>query len=307
MSAYHKLTWKAVLELVAPHTWSASLVPVFLGAILSIAFENSFSPLIFFSLLAVAVLLQSAVNSINDYADFVKGTDSEENCDDPTDASIVFNKINPRQALYIGLAAIIGAGLFGIYIVYQAGIVPLLFGGFGVLVIAFYSGGKIPISYLPLGELVSGFVMGGLITLVSYYSFTQNLNLKILYYALVPVLTTGLIMLTNNTADIEKDRQAGRKTLPVLIGRKHAARTLKTGVVLALVLVSYLILSSFKKSLFLLPIMLIFLGCPTYSLFKNPIGPYKRREAMVLILNIHKGLNFFYLAAIVVNLILTES
>ena len=49
------------------------------------------------ALLAICILMQASVNTFNDYYDFVKGADSEEDNVDVTDAVLVYNHINPRR------------------------------------------------------------------------------------------------------------------------------------------------------------------------------------------------------------------
>jgi 1,4-dihydroxy-2-naphthoate octaprenyltransferase len=302
-SQYNKVTYKAVIELAAPHTWPASIVPVVLGAVLSCSLERKFEPVLFLLVLVIAILLQSAVNTINDYADFIKGTDTEENSDDPNDASIVYNKINPKHALYIGILFIAAAALAGIYVILETGIVPLIFGAVGVAVIVFYSSGKKPISYLPLGELVSGGVMGWLITFASYYVHSGRINLSLIYYALPTVITIGLIMMTNNTSDIERDSMSGRKTLPVLLGRKRAAALLKALAAFAALLAFFIVLVSFNRGAFLIPLMLIGLSKPGLSLLRSPVTPNVRMASMGSILGIHNLINWYYIAAIAADLI----
>jgi 1,4-dihydroxy-2-naphthoate octaprenyltransferase len=41
---YRNLSVKAILELAAPHTWPASVLPVFLAAVLALRFDSVFSP-----------------------------------------------------------------------------------------------------------------------------------------------------------------------------------------------------------------------------------------------------------------------
>ncbi len=301
---YNKLTFKAALELTAPHSWPASIVPVLLGAVLSCSFERAFSPPLFLAVLAISVLLQSSVNTINDYVDFMKGTDTEENSDDPSDASIVYNKINPRAALILGILMIAAAAVIGIYVILSVGWVPLVFGGIGVAVIGLYSGGNKSISHLPIGELVSGGVMGWLITIAAYYVLGSRLNPALVYYALPTVITIGMIMFTNNICDIERDSNSGRKTFPVLIGRKKAALLLKVCVVVVTLLTAHIIFWGFRGGAFLIPVMIIHMLSSFITLMRSEATSNVRLATLGATLNIHKLVNTYYIAAIAINLIL---
>ena len=214
---------KDAVNLAAPHTWAASVMPCVLASALSYREQGFLKADLTVCLFLIAVLMQSSVNALNDYADFVKGTDTAENSPDPTDAVIVYG-LKPKTARNLGIGYLAAAFILGIYTVWRCGFVLLVIGLIGALVIAAYSGGKNPISYLPLGELISGFVMGGLITLAGVYMQTGALRFSVLAEALPLMIGIGMIMFSNNGCDIERDLAAGRRTLPCLLGRERTDR-----------------------------------------------------------------------------------
>ncbi len=214
---------KNAVNLAAPHTWSASVMPCVLALAISYKQAGMLRADMALCLFVIAILMQSSVNALNDYADFVKGTDTLDNSPDPTDAVIVYG-LKPETAKRLGIAFLLCAFLTGIYVVFRCGAVPLVIGLIGALVIVAYSSGKTPISYLPLGELVSGFVMGGLITLAGVFMQTGLLRFSVLAEALPVMIGIGMIMLSNNGCDIERDIPAGRRTLPCLLGRARTDR-----------------------------------------------------------------------------------
>jgi 1,4-dihydroxy-2-naphthoate octaprenyltransferase len=220
-----KLTLLMALRLAAPHTWlPASLTPMILGVLLTLDFTGRFSPLLSAALLLIVILMQSAANTLNDYFDFVKGVDNKENSDEPEDAVLVYNQINPQSVLRLAITFLAAAGLLGFYVVFLSGPAPLIAGLTGGIVTVLYSASPLPISYLPLGELVSGFVMGGLIPFGVYTAVTGRIDGTIIILSLPCVIGVGLVMMTNNLCDIERDRPVGRKTLPLLLGRKRARK-----------------------------------------------------------------------------------
>lgn len=302
---YRKLTAKAIIELAAPHTWPASVLPVLLAVALALRFERAFDPGLFLSVLFTAVLLQCAVNTINDYSDFVKGTDTRENSDDPTDASIVYNNLDPVSALLMGVAFLVLAALCGVYAILKAGLLTLLFGGIGAAVVLLYSLGRKPISYLPLGECVSGFVMGGIIPMGSYFVFTGEVRFDILLWSLPLILSIGLILMANNVSDIERDTASGRRTLPILLGRRKAAFLLKTLIVLDFLLIAGLAFWNFPGGLFLLPLTLITLVPPAARLFPAELNPAGRMATMGGILAVHKRLGLGYVLIVLADFIRT--
>ena len=249
-------------------------------------------------LLAISVLFQSAVNTINDYFDYVKGTDTVENQDDPTDAVLVYNNVNPRHALAFAIALILCAFALGVFCILRAGWIPLVVAVVGVVIVFLYSGGRTPISYLPIGELVSGFTMGGLITLASYQVITLNFEWLVLLWALPEILGIALIMMTNNGCDRAKDDQAHRRTLPVLLGYERT-RKVYHGIIYAwMVAICALVLLFFPKGWVVLPFMLLAVHPLGRALLANPLNPKSRGAAFAQCTSLNVALGAFYAAAV---------
>ncbi|MCL2331958.1 MAG: prenyltransferase [Actinomycetia bacterium] len=257
---YASLTPKAALQLAAPPTWVASIGPVLVGGLAAL-FANSASAirvvgltlsgsllgilyrpalslrglLLWLLMLICAVAAQSAANTLNDYKDFVTGTDTEENCIDTTDASIIYNRLAPKAARNFGIACLALALVAGAGVALLSHLWLLVLGGVGIVALLSYSYGPAPVSYLPLGEVVSGLTFGLLIAAATFIALAQAWNWLLLLPCLQQVVSISLIMMTNNTCDIERDQEAGRRTLPVLLGRKRALALLAAGNLLALI------------------------------------------------------------------------
>ena len=286
------------LQIAAPHTWPAAILPALIAMACAGANGYAVSAVMALVLLAICILMQAAVNTFNDYYDYVKGSDSAEDNVDPTDAVLVYNNVNPRSALMLAVGFLVVAFALGAYVIWQAGWIPLAIGIVGAIVVVLYSAGKTPISYLPIGELMSGFVMGGLIPLACYQAITKCFDPIMLVWALPTIIGVGLIMLTNNTCDVEKDIESGRKTLPVLLGRSRA-RTLYHALVwiwIALVIVNVLIWFSggWPVLVFMLAASIPLLK----ALLSNPLAPPARIGAMAQICSVNIALGAFYAAAV---------
>lgn len=216
-----KLSISMALGLAAPQTWTAALIPALLGA--ALAREGAKErPLLLLSMAAACLLMQSAANVFNDYCDFIKGGDTLENSPDAEEAVLLYQRPEPKKALYLGVALLLAAAAAGVPAILKAGWPALAVGAAGAATLLAYSFGKKPLSYLPLGELSSGFVMGGLIPLGVSGTLDGNFTAAALYRALPIMLGVGLIMLTNNIWDIEKDKNSGRNTFAVMLGKKRS-------------------------------------------------------------------------------------
>lgn len=299
--SYNRFTAKMAFDLAAPHTWPASIAPVAIAASLAIATGYPISATLTIALLGICILMQSSVNTFNDYYDYVKGTDSSDDDVDPTDAVLIYNNVNPTCALVYAIALLVAAFILGVYVIYHAGPIPLAIGVIGAVFVVLYSAGKTPISYLPLGEAVSGIVMGGLIPLACYQVLTGFLTPLAVLWAVPEILGIGLIMFTNNTCDIEKDAAAHRRTLSVLLNREKARKLYHAIMWLWLIAIILIVGIFFTQGLIMLPFLLL----STYPLLKalrnNPLAPQSRQAAMSQICSVNIALGAWYAAAILAS------
>ena len=308
--SYNRLTPIMALRLAAPHTWPGpSILTSILGGLLAIAFGYAFSPGIWIMLLAAVILMQSSVNTLNDWADFRKGTDTIENSDDPTDAVLVYENPNPKHVLALGIAYMAAAFVLGIIcIVWGGSFIPLVFAIVGALVIVAYSSGKLPISYLPLGEVVSGIVMGCLIPLAILCIFAAKSGSSVSWgtaiISTIPfAIGIGMVMATQNNCDIERDTEAGRKTLPIVLGHELSVLVYKVFVVIWMAVVAAIVLVFFRGGIWVLPVMLFFALSTLKKLFWAQLVPAERGPLMGAINKGNLFINGAFLLAIVISLI----
>ena len=228
MEAYGRMTVKHAINLAAPHTWAASVCPAIFGIVYCALMGPALSPLRSAGLFLTCVLMQSAVNTLNDYVDYVRGTDSIDDNVEEHDSVLVYGRLNPKSVRNLGCAYLFAAAVLGLVSAYGAGINPVIIGVLGGATVTLYSAGPMPISYLPAGELVSGVAMGGLIPLGITSVADGEVHPEVLLYSIPLILGIALIMMSNNGCDIEKDIRAGRKTLPVRIGRSKTTALFHT-------------------------------------------------------------------------------
>lgn len=298
LHTFTPLTACMAMQLAAPHTWPAAILPALIALACAVASGAAISVTLACALLIICVLMQAAVNTFNDYYDYVKGADSADDNVDPSDAVLVYNNVNPKAALGLAIGFLVVAFLLGGYVILIAGWIPLALGVVGALFTVVYSAGKTPLSYLPLGELVSGVVMGGLIPLACYQALTGVFDLVMLVWALPTVLGVGLIMFTNNTCDIEKDMTSGRRTLAVMLGRQRAVKLYHAILFAWIFAIIAIVALFFQNGLVIMPFMLLAAYPVVGALMKNPLVATSRLAAMPQVLNVNIALGTFYAAAI---------
>ena len=296
---YQPLTAKQALQLAAPHTWAASVCPSLFGICYSRLMGFPLGPFRAAAVLAACVFLQSAVNTLNDYVDFVKGTDSASDNVEVSDAVLVYGGIDPKSARNLGFFYLFAGLLSGLAASAGAGPVPLLIGAVGGATVLLYSGGPLPVSSLPLGELISGFVMGGLIPLGTAACADGKLHPEILFYSLPLIIGIGLIMMSNNGCDIEKDIRAGRKTLPMILGRERTLKLYRclTMIWILLLLVLPVLLTGRRG--FLCGVLLLLFA---RERFRNILALQLRPEQRVLQMKGIVAANIFGNGALIVTL-----
>lgn len=298
-SAYARFTARMAWQLAAPHTWPASIMPTLCALAFSYVATGTVSVTMSFTLLIICVLMQSSVNTFNDYFDYVKGTDSAQDNVDPTDAVLIYNNVNPRSALMLAVGMLAAAFVLGVYAIVVAGWIPLAIAVVGAIIVVMYSGGKTPISYLPIGEAVSGIVMGGLIPLACFQVLTLRFEPMVLIWSAPTIIGIGLIMFTNNTCDIEKDREANRSTLSVKLGREKA-RKLYHGLLIAwIVAIVAIVAIWYTPGLVIAPFMLLAAHPFLNALMANPLGTKTRIAAMSQICTVNVTLGAFYAASVI--------
>lgn len=300
MERNDRFTLKHAFQLCGIHTWPGSVMPVLFATALSYATAGVLRPFVSVVLLVICVLMQSAVNVFDDYFDFVKGVDTADDNVEESDSVLVYNGIDPKKALVLAWGLLVAAFLLGIWIIHIAGFVPLAIALIGAVVVVVYSGGRTPISYLPIGEAVSGFVMGGLIPLACYSVLVGRMDFLVLVWSIPFIVSIGLIMMTNNTCDIEKDTVAGRKTLPVLLGRPRARKLYHALLFIWVMSICILVAVGFTEGLLIVVFMLVSAWPFLSKMAENPLNPQSRIQAMVQICTLNVILGAFYSFAVFV-------
>ncbi len=206
---------RAWLLAIRPKTLPAAVSPVIVGTSLAVS-EEAFAPQPAAAALIGALLIQIAANLANDYFDYVQGVDVPER-KGPT--RVAQSGLIALSRLRLGmLVTIILAALIGAYLISIGGWPILLIGLASLLSSLAYTGGPYPIGYHGLGDLFV-FVFFGVAAVCGTF-YVQALSINMLTVAAsVPVgVLTVAILVVNNMRDIETDRQAGKRTLAVIVG-----------------------------------------------------------------------------------------
>ena len=207
-----------------PHSYPASIAPVLFGATYALGYEIKFSILKFILFLLACLLIQAATNLFNEYYDYKHGLDKIDS--EGISGSIVKGNLSPREVMVGALVLYALAFILGLILTFMTSLYVLLVGLVCMLAGYFYTGGKYPIAYSPFGEIVSGFFMGTIIISLSFYFQTGYVNADIIVVSLPLFIMIGAILLANNIRDLDNDKESGRRTYAILVGRNNAIKTM---------------------------------------------------------------------------------
>jgi len=198
-----------------------SVVLAFLGT--CIAWYDGYFHLGYALLAFVGLLLAHiSVNVLNDYFDYRSGIDLEVRRTPFSGGSGILpaGLLKPRQVFWFGLVSFLLAIPIGVYFVMTRGwlLLPLLL--IAAMCILLYT----PF-ILKLGwpEWAPGVGMGTLPVLGMYFVQTTAYTLPAIIAAIPSGILVHNLLLLNEFPDTEADEKAGRKTLPITMGKARAS------------------------------------------------------------------------------------
>jgi 1,4-dihydroxy-2-naphthoate octaprenyltransferase len=156
----------------------------------------------------------------NEYFDFKRGLDNEHSVG--IGGTIVRDGIKPKTVINLAFGFYGIALLLGVYICANSSwwlaVVGLICMTIGYL----STGGPRPIAYTPFGEIFAGFFMGMLIILISFFIQTGTIDTTSILLSVPSMVLVGEILLANNIRDLDNDKENGRNTLAIILGKKKA-------------------------------------------------------------------------------------
>jgi 1,4-dihydroxy-2-naphthoate octaprenyltransferase len=196
-----------------------SVVLAFLGV--TIAWYNGYFHLGYALLTFLGLLLTHiSVNVLNDYFDYKSGIDLAARRTPFSGGSGILPdaRLRPRQVLWFGLIALILAVPIGAYFVVTLAngwqLLPLLV--VGALCTVLYT----PlITRLGFPEWAPGLGLGFLPVLGAYFIQTTVYTFPAVIAAIPSGILVHNLLLLNEFPDVEADKEAGRRTMPILIGK----------------------------------------------------------------------------------------
>ena len=206
------------LEGARPRTLPAAVSPVLAGTGVAAYVDHAVWWKAVLALL-VALALQVGVNYANDYSDGVRGTDADR----VGPLRLVGSGLaSPGQVKTAAFASFGVAMALGLVLVVTSAWWLLLVGALCVVAAWYYTGGSRPYGYHALGEVMV-FVFFGLVAVLgTTYVQTGTAPLAAWFAAVGVGSLACAILVANNVRDIPTDREAGKRTLAVVLGDRQS-------------------------------------------------------------------------------------
>lgn len=283
---------KAWIEALRPRTLPLALSSIAMGSFLSVAY-NAFNALICILAILTTAFLQMLSNLANDYGDYQHGADSAIR--KGPSRMVQSGKIKPsrmKKAIYIFIVLSLVSGISLLLISFENNwnsFLPFLFLGIGCIIAAIgYTMGVKPYGYAGFGD-IAVFIFFGIIGVAgSFYLFTHTWENIIILPAISCGLFSVAVLNVNNIRDIESDREAGKYSIPVRIGRKNAIIyhwVLIIGGIVSAIAFTLLNLQSHWQWLFLVSVPFLLNNAIKVSkLPSESLDPYLRQMALSTLL-----------------------
>lgn len=265
-----KDSFMAWLLAARPKTLTGAAVPVVIGLSMAWADAHAYYEAGTFSIVAAvlcllfAFIMQIDANFINDFVDYMRGTDDRA------------TRLGPERACaqgWVGIESMKHAIAATTCIACIVGLPLIVFGGLemllvGMLCVAACFLYTTHLSYMGLGDLLVLLFFGVIPVCVTYYVQLHQLTLEVIVASVACGLVIDALLLVNNFRDRHTDREAGKNTLVVRIGDK-ASLALYLSVGLVACALGLVFLTNGHWLAFVLPLFYLPFHVTTYLKIKR--------------------------------------
>jgi 1,4-dihydroxy-2-naphthoate octaprenyltransferase len=213
-----------------------ALLPCCIGALVAWHEGHSFDWGLFVLILIGMMFANIGTNFTNDYYDYKSGVDKlDEGRIYKKGAEVLYHRqasagetagssslyfFSPQTVLISALSSFLLTALIGIYFVLAIDWRILPIGIAGLLLGYFYTAPPVKLGYRGFGELMCFLGSGPLPVIGTYFLFSRTVsNAAILSSAIVGLLVAAIVYI-GNVPDADADKQVGKKTLSVILGKR---------------------------------------------------------------------------------------
>ncbi len=191
------------------------------------------------------ICLHASVDLLNDYWDYRRGIDKVTKRTKFSGGTGILpeNLLKPKTVYVAGMSFLLLGSLIGVYFVAIRGITIAIILAFAILSIYFYS---IKIVNVGLGELFVA-IKSAMIVIGAFYVQTGLIDMTALYIGIIVGTLSASVLFVNSFPDYDADRDNGRRTLVIILGKKRGAKLLPLLVSVSYGLIAIGILLGYTK------------------------------------------------------------
>ena len=267
---------KAWILAARPKTLAAAATPVLLGCALAYtAGAFQWIPAILCFLFAFS--MQIDANFINDYYDYLKGSDRED-------------RLGPERACAQGwitlsamkkgmIATTLLSCFWGLLLLKYCGLEMIPVGMLCVLFAFLYTAGPYPLAYHGWGDVLVIVFFGFVPVGCTYYTMAHDWTWNVTIACAACGLVSDLLLMLNNYRDREQDRISGKRTLVVRLGEKAGRYAYLALGILAVGLCSFYGFNGYPMASLLPILFLIF----HFTTWREMVHIYQGKELNIVL------------------------
>ena len=217
---------RAWLKVLGPPFIALTLAVSLLGAAIVFQQTGALDLKLWLSSAIGLILIHFGTSSLNDYFDFLSGTDNINQTPTPFSGGsrvIQEGSLSPKSLLLGGSLFIAIGSAIGLILSFLRGWLIFWLGLVGVFLAVGYVHPKINLSKRGLGELSVAIAFGPIMLAGIYYVQMQTLNPGILLIGLVMGLLAMSVLWINEIPDYEADKTTGKTNWVVRLGKQKAS------------------------------------------------------------------------------------
>jgi len=210
---------------------TASITPVLLGTAMAWALTGIILWDVFLLTLIAGVCLHSGANMANDYFDHTAGQTGSDDINKEFIApfsggsrTIQLGYLSPREVFVGAMVFFAIGGLIGVYLAFTRDLLILVIGVIGAGSGFFYTAPPFRFVKRGIGEIFIGVNFGVLMVFGSYFIQTLTIELEPIIASIPMAILISAVLFINGFPDYVADRDSGKKTLVVRLGRERAAK-----------------------------------------------------------------------------------
>ena len=267
---------KAWILAARPKTLAAAATPVLLGCSLAYT-DGHFQWIPALLCFLFAFSMQIDANFINDYYDYLKGSDRED-------------RLGPERACaqgWITLSAMKKGMLFttllsclwGLLLLKYCGIEMIPVGLLCVLFAFLYTAGPYPLAYHGWGDVLVIVFFGFVPVGCTYYTMAHGWTWNVTIACAACGLVSDLLLMLNNYRDREQDKISGKRTLIVRFGEPAGRWAYLLLGIVAVALCSYYASNGYLGAT-LLPLLFLI---PHFFTWREMVHIFKGKELNIVL------------------------